>query len=138
METKILTNDEEKYQAELLRNEVYHFPELLLSQYKPLVDNKVFAIATYDEGEIIAVCYFHRFNTTLMIDEIFVKESYQNNGIGSALLQGVVNSKSQLEKLLGGELTACRLEPRGEDVKKFYIKNDFHSSSNDNMYKAIK
>ena len=140
MEIKLLKTEEEKKEIEELRREIYNTPGISLYFYNKLINNKAYALAVIDEGKMIAGCYFHRFMNTLMVDELFVKESYRRQKIGTSLIQKLVNSKEYLEELLGGEITNCRLEPIGESAKEFYEKNAFYEGTKKDgiMYKGVK
>ena len=130
MQTKLIVSKEDKEKIELLRKEVNKLDELSTFYLNGLLNNKEFAFGTFDNDNIIAGIYFHRFDTILYIDWLFVKEEYQNKGIGKSLINKILNSKEELEKLLGGKITKCNIESRGEKSNSIYTKMGFKGSSN--------
>ena len=141
MESRIIANKEEKEKIEILRQEVFHIDGEVTFYLNELLNDKVYALVAYDEDKMIGGCYFHRFNNILMIDQVFVKEEYQNTGlrIGRELIKRLLNSKKELEELLGGQIDTCRIESQNTKAHSLYSKIGFHESNfdEDTMYKKL-
>lgn len=141
MEITILTNESDLLELEKLRSEVLHLEKISEYYKNELLSNNTYAIAAYIDNELVGGCYFHQFNQTLMIDQLFVKEKYQNTGlrIGRSMLKELMTNKELLEKLFSEEITVCRIESNNEKAHALYSKMGFRESSNDEdtFYKSI-
>lgn len=126
--TYLITDEKELYKVDKLRKKVFGFEninsfyflnQLLINEYK--------AYATKINGEIVAGCYFHEFEHSLIIEQLFVKESYQETGakLGRKLLLELIKSKKELEKLLNAELVRCKVEPYDEKAEYIYKEIGF-------------
>ena len=95
METRIITKNEEKEQTELLRKEVFDLKQTSNYYLDKILNNDLYVLATLDQKNIVAGCYFHRFDTFLVIDQVFVKKEYQNTGLklGRELIKKLILSK---------------------------------------------
>ena len=96
-----------------------------------LLDNKEYAIGTYKDNEVIGGCYFHRFENTLMIDQLFVKEKYQNHNIGTNLINSLFVYKQGIEKLVDGQVVLCRISANNDKAKSLYKKLGFRETKSD-------
>ncbi len=129
MKNIIAKTTEEKYELELLRKEVLHLDEIGIFYLSQLLDNKEYGISTKDkDNKIVAGCYFHRLENTLMIDQLFVKKECQNKGIGKKLINNLFVNKEKLEKLLGDKINVCRISSNNEKAKTIYKKMGFRES----------
>ena len=141
MKIEIITDENEKFKIEELRNEVLHLDKTSEYYTNELMNSNVFAVGAYIDDELVGGCYFHRFNQTLMIDQLFVKEKYQNTGmrIGRTILKELMTNKERLEKLFDEKVTVCRIESDNEKAHAIYSKMGFRESSNDEdtFYKHI-
>ena len=123
--TVLLSNIEEYEKIEELRKEVFDLKSSPGTYYlNGLIDNKIKAVATKKDNEIIAGCYFHSFINSLVIDQVFVKENYQETGLklGRKLLLELLNHKKELEKILDTELYTTSIEPIDEKAEYIYRK----------------
>lgn len=133
MELKLITENEDKMKLESLRNEVFHLNGISSYYINELLNGKTYAMAAIDNDNMVGGCYFHRFNTILLIDELFVKEDYQNTGlqVGRNLVKELILNKSKIEELLESEITLCKLEASNEKAKALYSKIGFKASKFD-------
>ena len=131
---KIITTPEEKYEIESLRKEVFHLEELSPFYIRQLLNKKEYAlVARDDNNKMIAGCYFHRFETSLMIDQVFVKEEYQNKEykLGRNLINNLLVNHAYIGKLLGNHVSICMIEANNEKAKALYKKMGFRESNID-------
>ncbi len=134
METSIelLTTEEEFNKVEQLRKEVFDIlPSFGVYYLNGLIENKIKAVATKSNEEIIAACYFHNRSTNLIIDQLFVKEDYQETGLklGRKLLLDILNNKEKVEKLLNTKLQFSLIEPIDEKAEAIYKKIGYKPSN---------
>ena len=141
MNTKILTNEKDLLELEKLRCEVLHIDEVSKYYTDQLLTNKTYAIGAYVDKELVGGCYFHNLNQTLMVDQLFVKEQYQNTGmrIGRSMLNELMTNKEELEHLFNERVTICRIESDNEKAHALYSKMGFRESNSneDTFYKSI-
>lgn len=141
MNIKIITNENDLLELEKLRCDVLHLDEVSEYYKNELLTNNTYAVGAYIEKELVGGCYFHRFNQTLMIDQLFVKEKYQNTGmrIGRNILTKLMANKEQLEQLFNEKVTVCRIESNNEKAHALYSKMGFRESKSDEdtFYKSI-
>lgn len=141
METKILIDNKQKELVEKLRREVFHLNNAGNYYLDRLFDCKLHVLATLDNEEIVAGLYFHCFEDSLMIEQVFVKESYQNTGLklGRELIKELISRKQQLEEIHGKKLTICRIESQGKKSHELYKKSGFTESKidEDSLYKRM-
>lgn len=141
MKIEILIDKNDKFRLEELRNEVLHLDKVSEYYTKKLFTNDIFAIAAYIDNELAGGCYFHHLNNTLMIDQLFVKEKYQDTGlrIGRSILKELITNKERLENLFNENITVCRIESNNEKAHSLYSKMGFRESENDEdtFYKSI-
>ena len=141
METRIIESAEDKQKVEKLRSEVFHMDSTGTYYLNELLNNKEYAIVSLENNEMLAGCYFHRFDNILVIDQLFVKEKYQNTGLklGRELIKKLILSKESIEKLLGGKLELCKIESQNEKAHNIYSKMGFYESKydEDTFYKSI-
>ena len=140
--TSLLSNLEDFYKIEKLRKEVFDIRNTISTYYlNGLVNNKIKAIATKKDDEMIAGCYFHNFSTNLVIDLLFVKEQYQETGLklGRNLLLDILSNKDRVEKILHTKLSISSIEPLNEKAEALYKKIGYKSKNDilGTMYKAI-
>ena len=124
-DTVLLANIEEYEEIEELRKEVFNIKASPGTYYlNGLIDNKIKAVAAKKDDKIIAGCYFHSFINSLVIDQVFVKENYQETGLklGRKLLLDLFNHKKELEKLLNTKLYTTSIEPIDEKAEYIYRK----------------
>ncbi len=144
METynKMLSSIEEYEEIENLRKEVFDIKVSTGTYYlNGLIDNKIKAIATSNNNELIAGCYFHSFLNSLVIDLLFVKKNYQEKGLklGRNLLLDLFNHKKELEKILDARLYTTSIEPIDEKAATIYKKIGYKRGKNITgiMYKSL-
>ena len=141
MEINIVTNINDKVELEKLRRDVLHLDRINQYYSSVLLTDREFAVAATIGDELVGGCYFHRLDETLMIDQLFVKEEYQNTGmrIGRNILEALFNKKEELEKLFGEKVTVCRIESDNEKAHAIYSKMGFResSTSKDTFYKSM-
>lgn len=141
MNTKILTDEKDLLKLEKLRCEVFDLDQASVYYTNELLTKNAYAMAAYIEDELVGGCYFHNFNKTLMIDQLFVKEKYQNTGlrIGRSILTELMSNKEVLNKLFDEDVTVCRIESDNEKAHALYSKMGFRESKNDEdtFYKSI-
>ena len=140
--TELLTNFDQYSKIDELRKEVFNIKNSSGSYYlNGLINNKIKAIATMDNNEMIAGCYFHNFSTNLVIDLLFVKEQYQETGLklGRHLLLDILSNKDKIEKILHTKLSISSIEPLDEKAEALYKKIGYRSNNSilGTMYKAI-
>ena len=137
MDIRILNSNEEKEKIEILRKEVFNLKNNQTYYLDELLNNKLYSLGVLDNSNIIGGCYFHKFNDHLIVDQIFVKNEYQNNGIGSNLIKTILLNKDKFEDLLGGELNICEIEALNKGARNLYIKMGFkeRKMDEDMMYK---
>ena len=133
METRIINLPEEISRVESLRAEVFHMNTTGIYYLNELLSGKEYALVTFNGKEMVAGCYFHRFESILMIDQLFVKEEYQNKGLnlGRNLVEQLVTNKAELEELLGGSLNVCKIDSNNEKAHNIYLDMGFRESKND-------
>ena len=139
MNTRLIKTNEEIKKIELLRGEVFNIKELGGFYLDNLLNKTEYALGTFDNNIIVGGIYFHRFDTILMIDQVFVKKEYQNQGIGTNLIKTLLNSKADLEQLLGSELTMCNIDSRDKKSHDIYSNIGFRESKRDTdtLYKRL-
>lgn len=131
LKTKMVCSPTDKYDIEILRKEVFHLNKISPFYMQQLLDRKEYAVATVDDNnKIVAGCYFHRLENILMIDQLFVKEDYQNTGykLGRGLVNNLLNEHVNVSELLGNKLEICRVESNNEKAKALYKKIGFRES----------
>lgn len=95
-----------------------------------LVENPVFeGFVAYEGSDIVAVCFGHRRSwwtgREFFIDEFYVRNESQGNGIGTKMLNYVK------ENLIEGNYTRLLLlTNKGIPAEEFYIKNGFYNNQN--------
>ena len=140
MEFKILEDNKDKEDIELLRKEVFGLKNVGNYYLNELLNNKIYALSIIDNN-IIAGCYFHRFDNILVIDQVFVKKEYQNSGLrlGRELIKELILNKVGIEYLLGGKLDICKIESQNKKSHDLYIKIGFNESKSDEdiLYKRL-
>lgn len=141
MKIRIVINEEDKLELEKLRSEVLHLDKTSEYYKNELLTNNAYAIAAYIDNELAGGCYFHHLDNTLMIDQLFVKEKYQNTGlrIGRSILTELMTNKEELERLFNEDITVCRIESNNEKAHAIYSKMGFRESNTnkDTFYKSI-
>lgn len=115
--------------AELLRYDTYEAdpPANILEDYyaKSLLDGTMLLFGTYIEDELCAACYVSVVSSSIFIDHIFVKKSYQNTDlrIGRQLLEYInFNKKIVEEHLPCQSLQTSKLIYTSEKAKLLYLK----------------
>ena len=131
MESKLVKNQKDINDIELLRKEVFKLKETSNYYLNDLLNRKEFAIGTYDNNIIVGGLYFHRFEKTLMIDQVFVKEEYQNRKIGTNLITMLWAHKRELELILGGPIEMCKIESQNEKSHSLYNRIGFRETKFD-------
>ncbi|HMK53245.1 MAG TPA: GNAT family N-acetyltransferase [Methanobacteriaceae archaeon] len=93
-----------------------------------LIENPVFeGFVACEDSDIVAVCFGHRrswwMGKSFFVDEFFVENKRQGNGIGTKLLDCVVNS-------LAEEKYTCLtlLTNKNIPAETFYLKNGFYNN----------
>ena len=122
---ELLSTEEEYNKVERLRNRAFNNNQTFSPYYlNGLINNKIKAVATKNNDEIIAGCYFHNWSTNLIIDQLFVKNEYQETGLylGRKLLLNVLENKEKLEKLFNTNLETSLIEPIDEKAEAIYRK----------------
>lgn len=103
-----------------------------------LVENPVFeGFVAYENSQIVAVCFGHKrswwMGKEFFIDEFYVRNECQGNGIGTKLLNYVKKSLSEEDY---GRLVL--LTNKGIPAEEFYIKNGFYTNNDRiNMIKEL-
>ncbi len=95
---------------------------------RELIENPVFeGFVAYENTRVVAVCLGHRrswwMGKELFIDEFYVENERQGNGIGSKLLNYV---NEYLKKEDYGRLVL--LTNKGIPAQEFYMKNGFYNN----------
>lgn len=136
---------EEVLKIELLRHQVFHLKtdsksiSLSYSTFH-IMHNQLIPYGLYLNNELIAGCYISCLNDSLLIDYLFVKETYQNSGlrIGRLLLTEVLKQKNELEEFFKKSITMTKLTPNNEKSKAIYEKIGYSYQDNTPfMYKKI-
>lgn len=111
--------------------------------FKTLEDRKYMAYGLYyidnDKKRLLAGCYLSKNEDRLMIEQLFVKEEFQRSDmhIGTLLLELVIQSKDEIEKVFNQEFNIIGLEDRLENSK-LYEKVGFRKSKTTSYsYKAL-
>ena len=133
------SSDIEKIEA--LRKEVFGL-DMESSYYSDkLLNKKELAIATFDQEKIVAGVYVHAFESTLVIDQLFVKKEYQNTGLklGRNLLNFLKENKELIEAFFDAKLNVMTIESKNEKARSIYAKSGFRESKRDNdvFYKSL-
>ena len=133
METKFVRSDEAIEKIETLRKEVFHLENNGTYYKDKLLNKSLIAVATFDEDEMVAGVYFHFFNNTMVIDQLFVREDYQNRGLklGRQLVLRLIYLKTQLEKMYGVTINACYIDSQNQKAHELYKKIGFRESNLD-------
>ncbi len=127
---------------EFLRQEAFNIKNLKPEEsfYYNRIKNKqsvAYALFYNDDliGGIVLSCGAIR--NALIIECIFIENSYQRQGLGTKLLEYIVkNKKKELEKYFNSTFTRCYAEPsKGKDD--FYRKSGYKESSICYMRKKI-
>lgn len=95
-----------------------------------LIENPVFeGYVAYDGLDMVAVCFGHKrswwMGKEFFIDEFYVRNESQGNGIGTGMLNYV---KENLMK--EGYARLVLLTNKGIPAEEFYIKNGFYNNQN--------
>ena len=139
----LLNTEEELREIEKLRLAVFGIENIENTYYLScLLRDKYKACATIIDDEMAAGCYFHRFKNALVIDQLFVKEEYQETGrrLGRNLVEELLREKENLERLLKGQLLISIVEPLdSKKVHSIYEKMGYKDGTIDsmNMYKTL-
>jgi hypothetical protein len=140
--TNLLTTKEERIEAEKLRREVLHIQNLDEYQYlNELKYKQIHAYGTKINKELVAGCYLSVNYNLLNIQQLFVKEKYQNTGLklGRKLVIYILNHKEEIEKLTGKKISASIIMPSSNKSFELYKKIGYEPFSEDisMMYKSL-
>lgn len=133
MTIEIVNDPHKKYNVESLRKKVFNLQGVGRYYLDQILYGKEFVLAATEDKKIIGGCYFHRFENILFIDQVFVKEEYQNSGleVGRVLINSLLINKDLMEKELGDKITMCRISANNEKAKSLYKKIGFKESKLD-------
>ena len=136
MEPKIslLTTLEEYIEVEELRREVLDLHNLNTYRYiKDLKENELYSYATRIDNTIVAGCYFSVYYSILNINQLFVKETYQNTGarLGRNILQYLFKNKEEIELLTGKKISLSMIYPTNDKSLALYKKIGYENINND-------
>ena len=110
MDIKILGNKQDMEKLEQLRVEVFDLKAPSNYFLNELYNMRTYALVATIDGEVVGGLYFHRAFNNVLIDQLFVKSEYRNNGVGGTLINRILSSKEQLEELFDDTLISCYIE----------------------------
>ena len=116
--------DLEKLRCEIIKiDKSNYYLDLLLK-------GKIIGIGCYYNNQLIGGSYISDFLNSLYIEQIFVKEEYQNNAlhIGSSILKYILENKKIFSEYYNKNFDNCRLESKNRDS--FYSKLGFKNEGN--------
>jgi GNAT superfamily N-acetyltransferase len=83
------------------------------------IKNSLYSYAAYEKNKLIGLIRVVGDNNTIIyIQDILVLESYQQKGIGTSLIQFVINKHKDVRQI-------CLMTGKSEKQKAFYEKNCF-------------
>ena len=140
--TQLLNSLEDRIAVEKLRREVFNIQTI--NEYRYLNDLKykqLYAYGTKINNILVAGCYISVNYNLLNIQQLFVKESFQNTGLklGRNLLIYILNHKTDIEHLVGKNIKASIIMPASDKSFELYKKIGYEPFSNEfsMMYKSL-
>ncbi len=121
----LLSTLEEYIEVENLRREVLNIYNIDTSRYIEYLKNKeLYSYGTIYNDSIVAGCYFSVNYTILNIQQLFVKNEYQNTGakLGRNLLISILNNKQDIERLTGKKIDTSWIYPANDKAYEIYKK----------------
>ena len=89
--------------------------------------NSLYTYAVYDNDKLIGLIrVVGDYYTIIYIQDILVMEEYHHQGIGTKLIQYVINKHKDVRQI-------CLMTSKSEKQKAFYEKNGFSEFSNSNL-----
>ena len=125
MDIKILGNKQDMEKLEQLRVEVFDLKAPSNYFLNELYNMRTYALVATIDGEVVGGLYFHRAFNNVLIDQLFVKSEYRNNGVGGTLINRILSSKEQLEELFDDTLISCYIEASNERAHSLYQRLGF-------------
>ena len=140
--TQLLTSKEDLIAVEILRREVFHIQNINEHKYLNYLKYKqLYAYGTKIGNIIVAGCYISVNYSLLNIQQLFVKESYQNTGLklGRNLVLYILDHKKEVEQLVGKKITTSIIMPTSDKSFELYKKIGYEPFTNDfsMMYKSL-
>lgn len=95
-----------------------------------LLNGKIIGIGCYYNNQLIGGAYISDFLNSIYIEQLFVKEEYQNNAlhIGSSILKYILENKKIFSEYYNKNFDTCRLESKNRDS--LYSKLGFKKEGN--------
>ena len=127
---RILNKDEKVEEMEKIRREAFEIQQKEPSPYyrNKIKNSSLIRIACLEEDNILGGAYITNSYHSLYIDELFVKKEVQKQGIGSFILEFILENKEKLEEIFQTKFEYSLLESKEQDS--FYEKNGFKKDRN--------
>jgi GNAT superfamily N-acetyltransferase len=124
-----LTNYENRIPfLELLRLDAYQAEALSEYYQKLLYEKKLLVFIAKQNKEIIGGCYVSNSEYSLYLEQLFIKSTYQNQGIGTSLIYYILKHKQIVDDYFNISTNLAKLCPASPSSERLYRRLGFKDS----------
>ena len=85
-------------------------------------NNEICVLACFIDNSVVGGVYLSNYLNSLYVEKVFVKESFQKQGIASSMIKYVINNKDYFEGFFNKRIDYSKLEPNSNLTIDIYRK----------------